>query len=345
MKAVVFHRHGGPEVLQYEDAPDPKLGPRDVLIRVKASSCNHNDLWARRGLPGMKFDLPHISGSDVAGEVEKMGNEVTAVHVGQRVLSHPVLSCRICEACTSGQEYFCRHLKIWGFQTGPYDGAHAELARLPEVNVIPMPSNLNFDEAAAIPLVLLTTYHMLVTRAQLKAGEDALIWGASSGIGHIGIQMAKLLGARVIAVAGTDEKCGKAKALGADDVVNYNTQDVVAEVRKLTNKKGVEVVFEHTGQATWERSMAAMAWGGRLVICGNTTGFDAKTDIRFLFNKQLSILGSHQGNKAEMLKGLRLVEAGKVKPVIDRVLQLKDAAKAQEVMEKGQHFGKLVLRP
>ena len=345
MKAVVFHEHGGPEVLKYEDAPEPELGPKDVLIRVKAASCNYNDIWARKGLPGMRFDLPHISGSDVAGEVVDMGPGVRTVEKGQRVLAHPALSCRTCEACTSGQEYFCRQFKIWGFQTGPYDGGYAELARLPEPNVIPVPSNLSFEQAGAIPLVLLTAYHMLVTRAQLRAGEDVLVWGASSGVGHVAVQIAKLMGARVIAVAGTDTKCMKALGLGADDAVNYKTQDVVSEVKRLTNKKGVEVVFEHTGQATWERSISSMAWGGRLVICGNTTGFEAKTDLRFLFNKQLSLLGSHQGTKAELLKGLRWVEAGKVKPVIDRTYPLRDAAKAQQAMEAGQHFGKIVLKP
>ena len=208
-----------------------------------------------------------------------------------------------------------------------------------------MPSNFNFEQAAAIPLVLLTAYHMLITRAQLKAGEDVLIWGASSGVGHIGIQIAKQIGARVIAVAGSDPKCMKAVGLGADDVINYKTQDVLAEVKRLTNKKGVEVVFEHTGQSTWERSVASLAWGGRLVTCGNTTGHEAKTDLRFLFNKQLSLLGSHQGTKAELIRGLKWVEAGKVKPVIDRVFPLKDAAKAQEAMERGQHFGKIVLKP
>ena len=345
MKAVVFHEHGGLDVLKYEDAPDPTLSPKDVLIRVKASSCNFNDIWARRGLPGMKFDLPHISGSDGAGEVVEVGSAVTEVQAGQKVLTHPAISCRTCEACTSGHEYFCRKFRIWGFQTGPYDGGHAELARLPETNVIPIPTNLTFEEAAAIPLVLLTAYHMLVTRAQLKAGEDVLLWGASSGVGHIGLQIAKILGARVIAVAGTDEKCNKARDLGADEVINYNTQDVVKEVRQLTNKKGVEVVFEHTGQTTWERSVASMAWGGRLVICGNTTGHEAKTDLRFLFNKQLSLLGSHQGNKAELLKGLKWVESGKIKPVIDSTYPLKDIVRAQEKMEMGRHFGKIVLKP
>ena len=332
-------------VLKYEDAPDPKIGPKDVLVRVRAIGTNYNDIWARRGLVGMKFDLPHISGSDVAGEVAEVGSAVTSVKVGDQVVSHPSLSCRICEACTSGHEYFCRQFKIWGFQTGPYDGGYAELARLPEANVLPKPTNLNWEEAASLPLALLTVWHMLDTRAKLKAGEDVLLWGASSGIGVVGIQVAKLFGARVIAVAGTDEKCKKALALGADDAVNYRAQDVVQEVRRITNRKGVDVVFEHTGALTWERSIASMAWGARLVICGNTTGHDAKTDLRFLFNKQLNLLGSHQGNKAELVRGMREVQAGRIKPVIDSVIPLKDAKLAHEKIEAGDHFGKIVLVP
>lgn len=345
MKAVVFHEHGDTNVLRYEDAPDPKSGPKDVLIRVRAASVNYNDVWARKGLPGMKFDLPHISGSDAAGEVIEVGKAVQTVSVGDKVVTHPSISCRICEACTSGHEYFCRNFKIWGFQTGPYDGADAELACLPEANVLAMPKNLSWEEAASLPLVTLTAWHMLITRAQLRGGEDVLIWGASSGIGVIGIQIAKMFGARVIAVSGTEEKLKKAKALGADEAINYRTQDVVQEVRRITNKKGVEVVFEHTGAATWERSIQSMAWGGRLVICGNTTGFEAKTDLRFLFNKQLSLLGSHQGSKAELIKGLKAIEAGKIKPVVDKVLHLKEAAKAHTLLEKGEHFGKIVLVP
>jgi NADPH:quinone reductase-like Zn-dependent oxidoreductase len=345
MKASVFHEHGGPDVLRYEDVPEPTPGPRDVVIQVKASGCNYNDLWARQGLAGMKFDLPHISGSDAAGVVTQVGSEVTSVKVGQAVVVHPAISCRICEACTRGQEYFCRHFKIWGFQTGPLDGSHAEYARIPEANAIPKPANLSWEEAASIPLVLLTAWHMLVTRARLLPGDDVLVWGAGSGVGSVAIQIGKLIGARVIAVAGTDAKCEKARALGADHVINHRSQDVLAEVRKFTNKKGVEVVFEHVGQATWERSVAALAWGGRLVICGNTTGFDARTDLRFLFNKQLSLLGSHQGSKAELLDGLRLVEAGRIRPVVDRVLPLQDAAEAQRLMEGRAQFGKLVLVP
>lgn len=345
MKAVVFHEHGGREVLKYEDVPEPQPGPADVIIKVQGVSCNYNDVWARQGLSGMKFDLPHISGSDVAGEVVEVGSAVSTIQVGDKVIIHPGLSCRQCAACTSGHEYFCRRFKIYGFQTGPLDGGMAEYARIPEVNVIPMPSNLSWEEGAAIGLVLLTAWHMLIGRAQLKPGEDVLLWGASSGIGHVAIQLAKMAGARVIAVAGTDEKCAKARALGADECVNYNTQDVVAEVRRITGRKGVEVVFEHVGEATWERSIQAMSWGGRLVICGVTTGFDGRTDLRFLFQKQLSLLGSHQGNKAELLEGLKAVEAGKIKVVVDTVLPFRDAAKAHEMIETGDHFGKIVLKP
>lgn len=345
MKAVVFHEHGGLEVLKYEDVPEPKPGPGDVIIKVQGVSVNYNDVWARQGLPGMKFDLPHISGSDASGEIVEVGSAVTSVKVGDKVIVHPGVSCRKCAACTSGHEYFCRQFKIWGFQTGPLDGGNAEYARVPDVNVLPMPSNMNWEEGAAIGLVLLTVWHMLVTRAQLKPAEDVLLWGASSGIGHVAVQLCKMMGARVIAVAGTDEKCAKAKELGADECVNYNTQDVVAEVRRITARKGVEVVFEHTGEATWERSIQAMAWGGRLVVCGVTTGFEGKTDLRFLFQKQLSLLGSHQGNKAELVEGLKAVEAGKIKVVVDTVLPLSDAAKAQEMIETGNHFGKIVLKP
>src|SRR4030042_1242354 len=260
MKAVVFHEHGGLDVLKYEDVPDPKPGPTDVVIKVQGVGVNFNDVWARRGLPGMKFDLPHISGSDLSGEVAEVGSAVTSAKVGDRVIIHPGVSCRICPACTSGHEYFCRQFKIYGFQTGPLDGGDAEYCRAPEVNVVPMPSNLSWEEGAGIGLVLLTAWHMLVTRAQLKPGEDVLVWGASSGVGSVATQLAKMMGARVIAVGGTDEKGATATALGADEAVNYNSQDGAGEGRRATARKGVEVVFEHTGEATWERSIQAMSW-------------------------------------------------------------------------------------
>lgn len=343
MKAIVYREHGGLEVVRYEDVPEPKIGPTEVLLRVRASSCNYNDLWARRGLPAVKFAFPHLPGSDAAGEVVEVGSAVTSVKVGQKVVVHPGLSCRVCEYCTSGQEYFCRAFKIWGFQTGPLDGAHAEYAKLPEVNLIPMPEGLTFEEAASIPLVLLTAWHMLVGRAQIKAGDTVLVLGAGSGVGCMAVQIAKLMGAKVIATAGSDAKLEKAKEIGADEVINHSTQDIAAEVRRLTDRRGADIVFEHVGQATWEKSIQSLAWGGKLVICGYTTGYQAMTDLRFLFNKQLSLLGSHQGSKAELVKALKFVESGQIKPVLAAVRPLKEAAQAQAMMEQREHFGKIVL--
>lgn len=345
MKAMVFHEHGGTDVLRYEDVEEPKIGPQDVLFKVHAIGMNRNDLWAREGLAGMKFPLPHISGSDAAGVVTAVGEAVVDVAVGDAIVVHPWISCRSCAACTSGQEYFCRRGQIWGFQTGPLDGGYAEYAKVPYFNAVRKPPNLSFEEAASLPLVLLTVWHMLVTRAKIQPGEDVLIWGAGSGIGAMAIQLAKLCGARVIATAGSAEKLALARELGADRAVNHYEEDVVKAVREFTGKKGVDIVFEHVGEKTWERSLASMAWGGRLVICGNTTGFEAKTDLRFLFNKQLNLLGSHQGSKAELLQALKFVETGQIKPVVWKTLPLKDAAQAQEVMYAGKHFGKLVLVP
>lgn len=345
MKAVAFHEHGGTDVLRYEDVADPQIGPDEVLFKIRAAGMNRNDLWAREGLPGMKFPLPHISGSDASGVVLEVGPAVRDVKPGDEIMVHPWISCRSCAACTSGHEYFCRQGRIWGFQTGPLDGSYAELGKIPYFNAVKKPAKLSFEEAASLPLVLLTVWHMLVTRAQLQPGEDILIWGASSGIGAIAVQLAKLYGARVIATVGSAEKVARACELGADVVVNHYTDDVVKAVREFTKKKGVEVVFEHVGQATWERSIASMTWGGRLVICGNTTGFDAKTDLRFVFNKQLNLLGSHQGTKAELLEALKFVETGQIKPVLWKALPLAEAAEAQEMMYAGKHFGNIVLVP
>ncbi len=345
MKAVVFYEHGDVDVLKYEDVPNPKVGPGEALVRVRASGCNYNDVWARRGMPGMKVILPHIPGSDFAGEVAEIGPGATGLQVGDKVVLHPGLSCRKCEHCANGQEYFCRSFKIYGFETGPLDGAHAEYAKVPAVNLISMPSRLSFEEAASVPLVFLTAWHMLVTRAGVTATDDVLILGAGSGVGSAAVQIAKLFGARVIATAGDERKLKRAKELGADELINHSSQDIVAEVKKITGKRGVSLVFEHVGKATWERSILSLAYGGRLVTCGATTGHDAITDLRHVFWKQLSILGSHQGNKAETVKVLNLVEAGKLHPVVDRVMPLSEAAQAQRLMEAREHFGKIVLTP
>lgn len=345
MKAVVYHEHGGPEVVRYEDVPDPTIKATEVLVRVRASACNYNDIWARQGMPAVRIPFPHLPGSDLSGEVAEVGSEVTTAQVGQKVILHPGVSCRTCESCTSGHEYLCRSYKVYGFQTGPLQGAHAEYAVVPEANVVPMPPNLTFEEAAAVPLVFLTAWHMLVTRSQMKAGDDVLIWGAGGGLGTAAIQVVKVFGARAIAVAGTDEKLKMAEELGADDKINHSTQDVVAEVRRLTNRKGADIVFEHVGQDTWERSILAAAWGGKVVTCGSTTGHEAKTDLRHLFNRHLNLVGSHMGTKAELLQVMKFVERGQLKPVIQAVLPQKETAKAQQMMENRAHFGKIVLVP
>ena len=341
MKAIQFQQHGGPEVLRYTDVPDPEPRATEVLVRVRACALNHLDLWVRRGLPNVPIPLPHIPGSDVAGEIAKIGTEVTTVREGQKVVLAPGVTCGKCAACVSGQDNRCRQFTNLGYML---DGGCAEFVRVPEVNCLPYPENLSFEEAAAVPLVFQTAWHMLVARAEVQPGEDVLVLGAGSGVGSAAIQIAKFFGARVIATAGSDEKLAKARELGADFVINHKTQKVREEVRRITNKRGVDVVFEHVGTATWDDSIASLALAGRLVTCGNTTGYDAKIDLRFLFSRQLSLLGSYMGVKSELHTVMKLVAAGKLKPVVDRAFPLAEARAAHEYLEAGQQFGKVVLR-
>ena len=341
MKAIRFHAHGGPEVLKYEDAPEPEVRAGEVLVRVKACALNHLDLWVRRGLPGVTFPLPHIPGSDIAAEVAKIGADVTTVKVGQKVVLAPGVSCGKCAACLSGNDNRCRQFTNLGYMI---DGGCAEFVRCLEVNCLPYPENLSFEEAAAVPLVFQTAWHMLIARAELQPGEDVLILGAGSGVGSAAIQIAKFFGARVIATAGTEEKLAKARELGADHGINHKSQKIRDEVRRITNKRGVDVVFEHVGTATWDESVASLALGGRLVTCGNTTGYDAKIDLRFLFSRQLSLLGSYMGRKSELQTVMKLVAAGRLTPIVDRVFPLADAAAAHAYLEAGSQFGKVVLR-
>ncbi len=343
MKAVVFEEHGGLEVLQYKDIAEPQVGPNDVLFKVKASSCNYNDIWARRGLPGMKFDLPHISGSDAAGEVVDVGSEVADFKPGDEVMVYPGVSCRTCEFCASGRDTFCRQYKIWGFQTGPLDGGHAEFAKLPAFNILPKPKDLSWEEAASLPLVLLTSWHMLMVRAHVQTGDFVLVWGAAGGLGTMAVQICRTVGAHAIAVASSDEKLELCRKLGAEHLINRKTQDVAQEVRQITGRRGVDIVFEHVGEATWPTSVASMKRGGTLVTCGATTGFDAVTDLRFLWNKQMNFLGSHMGNKTDQLEGMRWVESGDIRPVVSQAFPLREAAQAQTLMEEGEVMGKFVL--
>jgi NADPH:quinone reductase-like Zn-dependent oxidoreductase len=341
VKAIVFRQHGGPEVLQYVDALDPEPRPSEVLVRVRACALNHLDLWVRRGLPNVLIPLPHIPGSDVAGEVAKIGSEVTTVRVGQKIVLAPLVSCGRCPACVAGIDNCCRQATNLGYMI---DGGCAEFVRVPEVNCLPYPENLSFEQAAAVPLVFQTAWHMLIARAQLQPGEDVLVLGAGSGVGSAAIQIAKFFGAHVIATAGSDEKLAKARELGADHVINHKSQKIRDEVRRITNKRGVDVVFEHVGTATWDDSLASLALAGRLVTCGNTTGYDAKIDLRFLFSRQLSLLGSYMGVKSELHTIMKLVAAGRLKPVVDRVFPLAEAAAAHAYLESGSQFGKVVLR-
>lgn len=346
MKGVTFDRHGGVEVLQYrDDLPMPTIGPNDVLLNIKAAAMNHNDLWGRRGLPGMDFILPHINGTDGAGVVAEIGSAVTNVKVGDEVLVHGGFSCGTCVECQRGEPMFCPKFEIWGFQTGPNKGSECEYACVPARNVVPKPGNLNWEEAASIGSVLLTAWRMLVVRARMKPGDFVLIWGATGGIGTMAIQICKVFGAKSIAIAGNEEKCRFAAELGADYVINRNTQRINRDVLKITEKRGVDIVFEHSGAQTWETSTYCLKWGGTIVTCGATTGFKAPLDIRFLWNKQQNYLGSHLGNLAELVDALRFVQTGQIKPVIGNVFPLKEVARGHEVLERGDVLGKIVLVP
>lgn len=342
MKAVLFHEHGGVEKLRCEDVPQPVPADDEILVQVKACALNYLDIWGRQGLPGIKIPLPHISGSDISGIIAAKGKLVENIQPGDRVILSPGISCGHCAACLSGWDNACRAYKIIGYLT---DGGYAEYVKVPSVNAIPMPNGLGFEEAASVPLVFLTAWHMLVSRARIQPGEAVLILGAGSGVGIAGIQIAKLWGAKVITTAGTDEKLKKARQLGADEVINHSTQDVSEEIRKITNKRGVDIVFEHVGEATWESSVNSLAYGGRLVTCGSTTGYKGQTDIRFLFSKQLSILGSYMGSKSELLTVIDFFRKGRLRPAVDSVYPLNEAAKAQTRMERREHFGKIVLKP
>jgi NADPH:quinone reductase-like Zn-dependent oxidoreductase len=340
MKAIRFHEFGGPEVLKYEDIPEPTLRKDHVLIRVKACALNHLDLWTRKGLPGVK--LPHINGSDVAGVIEDLGEYVTGLLKGQRVLLAPMLFCNHCQFCTSGQQSFCRQFTVLGNLA---DGGNCELIAVPQVNVIPIPDSLPFEEAASVPLVFLTAWHMLVTRAQLRQGQSILVLGAGSGVGTAAIQIAKMFHAQVIATAGDEKKMAKARELGADFTIDHYKQRISDEVKRITNKRGVDITFEHVGQATWQESMRSLKSGGTIVTCGATTGHEANFDLRVLFAKQLSFLGSFMGTMGDLHEVLQHFFAGRLKPVVDRSFPLSEAAEAHRYLESSQMFGKVVLIP
>ena len=336
MRAVRFHTHGAADVLRLEQAPDPQPNVGEVLVRVRACALNHLDIWNRRGV--VQMHLPHILGADVAGEIASSNDK--QLPIGLRVMVQPGLSCGRCQMCLEGRDNECPRYDVLGSQS---DGGYAEFVKVPVQNIIPLPDAIGFTEAAAFPLTFVTAWHMLVTRAQIRPGEDVLVLGAGSGVGQAAIQIAWLHGARVIATAGSDDKLARAKELGASGVINHHTQDVPAEVRQFTNKRGVDVVIEHVGQATWDRSLKCLARGGRLVTCGATTGHDARIDLRFLFTRQYALMGSYMGTKAELLRAAQFFFAGQLRPMVDRTFALEDAAAAHRYLEERKQFGKVVL--
>ena len=340
MKAIRFHQHGGPEVLKYEDVPDPVLRKDQVLVRVKSCALNHLDLFVREGVPGVP--LPQIPGSDISGDIAEVGEYITDLKPGTRVLLAPMSFCGVCDKCVAGQQNFCPQFSVLGYRV---TGGDAEYIAVPRVNVLPIPDSLSYDEAAAVPLVFVTAWHMLVGRANIRPGQTVLVLGANSGVGTAAIQIAKLFNCTVITTAGTDEKLERGRSLGADFAINHYTQKISDEVKKITAKQGVDIVIEHVGKATWQESMKSLKPGGTIVTCGATTGGDAAINLLVLFSKQLSFLGSFMGNMGEFREVMSHVFAGRLKAVVDRTFPLSETAAAHEYLAKSSMFGKVILHP
>ena len=342
MRAVVFDRCGGPEVLESRELADPVPGLDEALVRVRACGINHLDLWVRAGLPGLEPAMPHILGSDVVGEIVALGAAVRHLAVGERTLVLPTLSCGVCPACLNGDDHLCRRPDVLGRAR---QGGYAELVAVPAVNCLAYPAELPWEVAAAAPLVSLTAWHMLVGRAGVRPGEDVLVIGAGSGVGSMAVQIARLLGARVLATAGSDAKCVRARELGAHETIRHDTEDVATRVRALTGKKGAEVVFEHVGGRVFEAGLAALARNGRLVTCGATIGSDVKLSLNQLFGRHLTLMGSWMGRRAELVEVLKHVASGALQPIVDSVRPLAEARAAHEHIEARRQFGKVVLVP
>lgn len=338
MKAVRFHAHGGPEVLRFEDAPDPAPAPGRAIVRVRACALNHLDLWERRGLDRVPLPLPHISGSDVSGEVVDSGGG--PVPPGTRVMLQPGLRCGVCPPCRAGRDNLCVRYDVLGLHS---DGGYAELVAVPAENLIPIPDHVDDLAAAAFPLTFLTAWHMLVTRARVAAGDTVLVLAGGSGVGQAAIQIARHAGARVFATS-APSKIDRTRALGAEHVFDHYSGDFSRDVKRLTGGRGADVVIEHVGEATWERSVRSLANGGRLVTCGATTGARGAVDLRHLFARQLSLLGSYMGQFSDLRDAAPLFFAGRLRPVIDEVFPLARAADAQRRLEAREQFGKVVLR-
>lgn len=337
---MIMMATGGPEVLERRTIELPEPGPRQVRVRVRAVAVNHIDIWGRRGLPHFKYDFPHRLGADIAGEVDALGEGAVGARVGDSVVVNPGLSCGVCERCLHGEDVLCRQYRILGENT---QGGYSRHVVVPDTNVLPKPAGLSFEEAAAIPLCFLTAWQMVVKKGGVRPGQTVLVQAAGSGVSSAAIQIAKMHGARVLATTGTEEKAARARALGADEVIVYSSQDFVAETKRLTDKRGADVIVEHVGGEVFARSILAAAWGGRIVTCGATTGHTPQIDLRHVFFRQVEILGSTMGSKGDLFGILRHVEAGRLRPVVDRVMPLWSAADAHRLLEERKVFGKVVL--
>jgi NADPH:quinone reductase-like Zn-dependent oxidoreductase len=342
MKAMTLRQHGGPEVLTLEDLPAPEAGPGQVRVRVAAVALNHLDLWVRRGLPHLQLEYPFLLGADVAGTIDQLGPGVSGVCVGDEVVVNPGHSCGRCKDCLSGRDNLCRWYQLMGEDRS---GGYGEQLVVPAQNVVPKPPSLSMAEAAAVPTTFLTAWQMLTRKAPVQPGDDVLVMAAGSGVGVAAVQLAKLRGARVIATASSDDKLARARALGADETINHKSQDLVAEVKRLTGKRGVDIVFEHVGAAVWQQVILATRRGGRIVTCGATSGWDARTDLRHVFFRQIEILGSTMGAKGDLFDILALIGAGRLRPVVDRTMPLASAQAAHRLLEERAAFGKIVLLP
>ena len=356
MKALVYEEYAPDNdferILKIKDIDEPKPKSNEVIFKVKSAALNYDDIWAMRGKP-IEIPMPHISGTDAAGKVIAVGEDVKQIQIGDRVVSNGNLTCRVCNKCTSGKEFDCRQRRIWGFQTGPLWGGFCEVTHLPESNVIKIPDNLSYEEAAAASMTLMTSWHMLVGRAKIKPGQTVLIMGGGSGMGIFGIQIAKLYNCDVIATASQD-KLDKCKQLGADYAVDHRKEDWHKEVRQITEvlgrKKGkpsgVDIIFEHIGGTHWNKELTLLKYGSTIVTTGATTGYDVKTDLRQIFFKGINVFGSTQGTRAELESGLYWMSKGKIKAIIDSEYSLENAVKAHNRMLNGKGlFGKILMKP
>ena len=341
MKAIAITGQGGLDKVQYMDVERPQIAPREVLIEARAVALNHLDIFVRNNLDSLKLATPHVAGADGAGVVAEVGAEVSRVQAGDRVLINPGLHCGICEFCQAGEQSLCVRFGVMG-EARP--GTFAEYFKVPQENVHPVPEGFSWEEAAAFPLVFLTAWRMLISKAAIKPGEEILILGIGGGVATAALQLVKAIGLRAFVTSSSDEKLQQARKLGADAVINYKTQDFAREIRTLTSRSGVDVVVDSVGGDSYAKSLATLVKGGRLVTCGATAGPRPQTDLARIFWNQLSVFGSTMGNMREFAEMLTFVRKRGVKPVIDQVFPLADGANAFARLEEGQQFGKIVLK-